>query len=111
LTKAKVKVKVPKQVKFASITYSLYLDKNLEKDGDWGHHKGRKQELLVNPIMTDEQRVVTLLHEAIHSSKTVWGTHLTEGDTDRVANCMAVLLDALGVELDWSEVPVRELEL
>lgn len=111
MAKAKTIVKVPKQVKFASITYSLYLDKNLEKDGDWGHHKGRKQELLVNPIMTDEQRVVTLLHEAIHSSKTVWGTHLTEGDTDRVANCMAVLLDALGVELDWSEVPVRELEL
>ena len=111
MTKAKIKVKVPRQIKFASITYSLCLDKNLEKDGNWGNHTGRKQELLVNPTMTDEQRMVTLLHEVIHSSKTVWGTHLTEGDTDRVANCIAVLLDALGVELDWSDIPVRELEL
>ena len=111
MPKTKVKVKIPSQIKLASITYKVYLDKNLEKDGDWGHHRGRKQEILVNPIMTGEQQVVTVFHELLHASKMIWGTRLSEGDIDRVANCLATFLDNLGVEFDWSEIPVRELEL
>lgn len=108
---SRAKIKIPTKVKLASLTYKVLFDENLEKDGDWGRHKGRKQELLVNPTMSDEQRAITIIHEVLHSARMIWGVHLTENDVDRLANCLANFLAELGVEFDWADVPTKKLEI
>lgn len=106
-----MKVKIPKEVKIAGRTYTIKFNSELLRDeGNRGIACYSKQEIQLYSGLAPEQRVVTFIHEYIHTiDEHLCGrAALSEEVTSGLAEGIFQLLkDNLNIEFDWGNIPTK----
>ena len=98
-----MKVKVPQKIKILTHTYDVGFDrKELAAAGTIGLCQHIYSKIIVTDNMPPSQRNEAFLHEYLHLVERYLIVKLDDSDIDRLAEGIAVLLENLGVELDWS---------
>lgn len=99
---------IKKQYQMGGHFYTVLLDSDLEKQGDWGATDHIGQRIYINPTRPTSQMMESLIHELLHVVNTVF---LSEGLGETVVRGLAQgLLQILvqhEIEFDWSAVPYK----
>ncbi len=102
-----MKIKVNPILKIGPIRVSVfYEDKLLDNHGKCGQARFAECEIaLQDRDMADDSKTQAFLHEVVHWLDHTYNNYaFEEGEVDALATGLAILLDDLGVELDFSEV-------
>ena len=101
-----MKIKVPKEIKVSSHTYTVCFAPHLRHDeGRYGVVNHRLQQVEIETSIPPSLRDQTLLHEVIHIIDRAYVCGVGEEDVERIANGVAEFLRRnLGIELDWSDI-------
>lgn len=102
-----MKVKFTPHQTIGSHVYHIFLDESQEDSQNRGTSNHIAQTIHIATSMHPEQQQVTLLHEAIHNVCMHLGISAPESDVVALAEGLGqFLFSDLGIELDWSNVPV-----
>ncbi|KKN00939.1 hypothetical protein LCGC14_1132690 [marine sediment metagenome] len=102
-----MKIKVPKEIKIGANCVTVLFEDALidfhDKVGQARYYAG--EIVLLKRGVQDSILMGNFLHELIHwIDHTYNNLQLNETQTDALANGIHILLDDLGVELDWSDI-------
>jgi CII-binding regulator of phage lambda lysogenization HflD len=103
-----VKVKVPKQSKVGAREYKVLIENDLvQNQGNRGETRYHKQEIVLDSRLSQEQRIVTFIHERLHTIEEHFcgRVNLSEEIISGLAEGLYQFLkEDLGIEFDWSEI-------
>ncbi len=105
-----MKVKVPQKIKLLTHTYDVEFNKQeLSSAGTIGLCQHIYGKIIVGNNFPLSQMNQSFLHEYMHLVERFLVVKLDDTDIDRIAEGIAVLLENLGIELDWSDI--KELKI
>jgi hypothetical protein len=110
-----ITIKVPKEISVGSYkSIQIYLIRDLiAKSGDQGCISLGEACICVDPISSPKNMRDTLIHECLHivdHEYRVFAEGTDEQGIDRVAHGFSQLCDLLGIELDWSDIPLMRTD-
>ena len=110
---AKRQVIVPPIVRLGAHDYQVALVHGLSTRGRAiGASSAPLGKIQIDPDRTSTQRLQTLLHEVVHQGHRVFGAGCkdpSEAQCDAFAEAVSqILTGAMGLEFDWSQLPVEE---
>ena len=92
--------------------YTIAFDEVVEWDGHDATINYRRNEIVLNPHRSEQDKPIDLIHELLHLVSRVWCVDLRERDIDALGEGLGqVLFTGLGIELDWSDIPIRNVEV
>ena len=100
-----VKIKIPREIKIASHTYTIKFDSKalISAGGSAALVRHLYKEILLEKSLPPSELSQSFLHEFIHCIERIWVVKIDDVDVDRLAEGLAVFLfDILGIEFDWS---------
>ena len=102
-----MKIKVPREIKIGAKQVTIKFEDNLadhhDKVGQARYYTG--EIVLQKRGVRDSILMGNFLHELTHwIDHTYNSLQLNETQTEALANGIHILLDSLGVELDWSDI-------
>lgn len=106
-----MKLKIPPEVQVGGHVYSIALSPDLKDSDCHAAVNHRLLLLLVNADRPESQKVEGLGHELIHIIDDVYDCDLEETQINRMAQGLFQVFSQLGIEVDWSEVPVKRWEV
>ncbi len=103
-----MKLKVPNEIRVGGHVYSIALSNDL-KDSDCNAAVNHRLKVIViNTDRPESQKIEGLGHELIHIVNHVYNCNLEEDDVRRLSEGLFQVFSQLGIEVDWSAVPVKE---
>jgi len=101
-----MKVVIPRQIKMASHTYGIELNRvKCSGAGTIGLCNHLEQKIYIDDISAKSQLDQALLHEIMHMIERFFVVRIDDNDIDRIAEGLAILLfDNFGIEFDWGLV-------
>ena len=101
-----IKLPVPKQLKIGPHEYTTSFNHEIRlKDSCSGYINYRLKTIELDPVEGQSERQVILLHEVIHGISEVFNVEISEPDTDRIANGLAMFLrDNFEVEFTFEGI-------
>ena len=103
--------KVPKQIQVGGHTYTIGLSKDLKDSNSNAAVNHRLLAILIDDDRPESQKIEGLFHEVIHIISHVYGVDLEEAQVDCLGQGIFQVFAQLGIELDWSDIPVRDWHL
>ena len=104
-----IKVKIPPTLRHESHVYEVVFDDTQEEKEFKGTYSERLHMIFLNPKTHPQQLRITYLHEILHLLFNSSNIDPTEQDVVRLAEGLGeVLFSNLGIDFDFSEVPVLE---
>ena len=105
-----MKYKVPKIIKIGAQWVEIKCERGLgELHGKRGQARIDQCEIAIDQEGKDSIKTATLIHEILHFIDDVYNSYRFEDyEVQALANGIAILLDDLGIELDWSNWETKE---
>jgi len=102
-----MKVKIPKEIRIGIHRVSIKYEKGMgDNFGKRGQARYGECEIPIDPEKsTDTKKTEALMHELLHFIDDIYNSgRLEEYEIATLANGISILLDDLGVEMDWSDI-------
>ena len=106
-----MEIKVPREIKVGTHRVRIFYEPRLMSNhGKMAQARLNENEIAIEPAENAESHKATqLLHELLHYIDHIYNNYqLNEQQTDALSNGIAILLDELGVKLDFSDIKEAE---
>lgn len=101
--------KVPNQIQVGGHIYRIVLSPDLRDSNTNAAVNHRLQVVVINSDRPESEKIEGLGHELVHIINSVYDCGFEETQINRIGQGLFQVFSQLGIKLDWSEVPVKDM--